>query len=164
MSAVIEQFNRLVELHGSSVVYHRDDSFTPCPCLTPEGFRDPIWHLQNPLEPVCNPAGMLPSAETVNFSLKAWIQPVQSGAVRRLTTEQLIQLFGEIETDDHLGIFPCEWQGKVLDFYNWGLSTEDWIEYNGRRYTAVSANLIADPLTGNSRHHWEIGLRLISDV
>jgi hypothetical protein len=164
MSSVIQDFLNTVSTHGSIVVYHRDDSFTPCPCRTPEGFRDPIWHLENPSEPVCNNAGMLPSAQTANFIVKGWVQPVQSGAVRRLTTEQLIQLFGEIQSDDHLGIFPCEWDGKILNFYDWGLATEDWIEYNGRRYTSVSANLIADPLTGNPFHHWEVGLRLLGNV
>lgn len=161
MTTPIQDFIALVSEHGSDVLYHKDDSLVPCPCRTPEGFRDPIWHLQNPLAPECNQAGMLPSPDTVNFMVKAFIQPVQSGAVRRLTTEQLIQFFGEVESDDHLGIFPTEWGGEVLNFYQWGAATEDWIEYNGRQYTAVSTNLIPDPATGNPFHHWEIGLRLV---
>jgi hypothetical protein len=104
---------------------------------------------------------MLPSPLTAEFQVKGWVQPVQSGAVRRLTTEQVVELFGEIQADDHLGIFPCEWDGKLLNFYDWGLAAEDWIEYNGRKYTSVSANLIADPPSGNPYHHWEVGLRLI---
>lgn len=157
----IQDFIALVSQHGSDVLYHKDDSLVPCPCRTPEGFRDPIWHLQNPDEPVCNEAGMLPSSATENFMVKAFIQPVQSGAVRRLTTEQIIQFFGEVESDDHLGIFPTEWGTKTLNFYHWGAATEDWIEYNGRKYTAVSTNLIPDPDSGNPFHHWEVGLRLV---
>jgi len=157
-----DDFITLVSLHGSSVQFHREDGFANCPCLTPEGFRDPIWHLQHPLQPQCNPAGMLPNPGTTSdFTIKAWIQPVQSGAVRRLTTEQILQLFGEIRSDDHLGLFPCEFNSNVLNFYDWGNATEDYITYNSRKYTAVSDNLIADPETGNPRHHWEIGLRLI---
>jgi len=159
----IQDFISLVNLHGSVVLYHRDDSFTPCPCRTPEGFRDPVWHVQNPLEPECNEAGMLADPdETANFNIKGFVHPVQSGAVRRLTSEQLVQMFGEIESDDHLGIFPCEWNGKTLNFYDWGLATEDWVKYNGREYTVVSTNLIADPDTGNPFHHWEVGLRLVA--
>jgi hypothetical protein len=104
---------------------------------------------------------MLPSASTANFTVKGFIHPVQSGAVRRLTAEQFIALFGEVEMDDHLGILPCEWSGQLLNFYDWGAAAEDWVEYNGRKYNCVSANLIPDPLTGNPFHHWEVGLRLI---
>lgn len=97
---------------------------------------------------------------TVEINTKAFVQPVQSGAVRRLTSEQLQQVFGEIKSDDHLGIFPVEWAGTTLNFYDWGQATEDWIRYNAREYTVVSANLIPDPDDGNPWHHWEVGLRL----
>ncbi len=105
---------------------------------------------------------MLPQpGTTADFDFKGWVQPVQAGAVRRLTTEQLMTLFGEIEADDQLGIFPCQWGSNFLNFYEWGPAQEDWIEYNGRRFTAVNANLIGAPDTGDPFHHWEIGLRLI---
>ena len=162
MSSVIQDFLNLVATHGSDVLYHKDESVTLCPCLTPEGYRDPIWHLQNPAASVCNSAGMLPSGLTANFTIKGFVHPVQSGAVRRLTSEQFIALFGEVQMDDHLGIFPCEWGGNVLNFYEWGPAAEDWLEYNARKYTCVSTNLIADPLSGSPFHHWEVGLRLIS--
>lgn len=158
----IEDFIALATQRGSTVTYHRDQSAIPCPCRTPEGFRDPIWHIQHPLESECNEAGMLPQpGTTAQFNFKGWVQPVQAGAVRRLTTEQLITLFGEIEADDQVGIFPCEWGGQLLNFYGWGPAGEDWIEYNDRRFTAVNANLIAAPDTGYPWHHWEIGLRLL---
>lgn len=150
-------------MHGSDVTYHRDDSATPCPCLTKQGNRDPVWHIQHPLAPVCNEAGMLPAVgTTAEFSVKAFVQPIQSGAVRRLTSEQLLQMFGEIETDDHIGFFPVKWNGHLLNFYEWGQSTEDRITYNGRQYQSVAANLIPDPADGDPWHHWEIGLRLVS--
>jgi hypothetical protein len=72
-------------------------------------------------------------------------------------------MFGDIQADDHLGIFPVEWAGMALDFYNWGASGEDFVEYHGERFTVVNANLIPDPDDGNPYHHWEIGARLISD-
>lgn len=158
----VEDFNALVLVRGSDVRYHKDESAIPCPCRTPEGFRDPIWHIQNPAAPVCNEAGMLPQpGTTADFIFKGWVQPVQSGAVRRLTSEQIVQLFGEIQSDDHVGIFPVQWEGNVLNFYDWGEATEDWVEYNGRRFTIVNTNLLAAPDTGNPWHHWELGLRLI---
>lgn len=160
----VDEFIALANARGSVVTYHRDDSTVLCPCRTPEGFRDPIWHIQNPAEPVCNEAGLLPQpGTTAHFNFRGWVQPVQSGAVRRLTADQYIQLFGEIQADDHIGLFPCTWNGNVLNFYEWGESTEDWIEYNARRYTVVNTNLIAAPDTGDPLHHWEVGLRLISD-
>ncbi len=160
----VEDFIALATARGSVITYHRDESVVFCPCRTPEGFRDPIWHIQNPLAAVCNEAGLLPqTGTTANFTFKGWCQPVQSGAVRRLTAEQLIQLFGEIESDDHIGLFPCLWGSNVLNFFDWGLSGEDWIEYNSRRYTVVNVNLIAAPDTGDPFHHYEVGLRLIKD-
>jgi len=40
MSTVAE-FLALLSSNGSDAIYHRDDGATPCPCRTPEGFRDP---------------------------------------------------------------------------------------------------------------------------
>jgi len=160
----VDDFIALAAARGSDVLYHRDDSFVNCPCLTPEGYRDPIWHIQNPSAPECNEAGMLPQGGTTSeLTIKGWVQPVQAGAVRRLTTEQLFTLFGEIDTDDHLGIFPCSWGATLLNFYNWGPAQEDYVIYNTRKFQAVNANLIAAPDTGDPRHHWEVGLRLISE-
>lgn len=163
MSTLNDMISLLAQ-HGSDVHYHRDDSTVPCPCRTPEGFRDPVWHLQHPEAPVCNPSGMLQSPGTADFMVKAFFHPVQSGAVRRLTSEQISQMFGEVLTDDHMGIFPVQWQGHTLNFFEWGLATEDWVEYTGRRFTAVSTNLIPDPSDGNPWHHWEIGFRLIEGM
>lgn len=157
----LEEFQSLTQTFGSDVQYHRDDSVTPCPCRTPEGYRDPLWHIQNPTAPVCNAAGMLPGAATADFMIKGWVQPVQSGAVRRLIAEQMLEAFGEIQTDDQVGIFPVEWNGHTLNFFDWGLATEDWLIYAGRKFTVVNANLIAAPDTGNPWHHWETGLRMI---
>lgn len=158
-------FLALVNAHGSSVYVHRDQSVTPCPCLTPEGFRNPVWHLQHPLEPECDAAGMLPDPSmTLDILVRGFVQPVQSGAVRRLVAEQLIGMFGEIQADDHLALLPCEWESTVLDFFAWGQAGEDWIEYNARRFQVVSTNLIPDPSDGNPRHHWELGMRLVNNA
>jgi len=156
-----DQFKDLLKKHGSDAVYHRDESSDPCPCRTPEGYRDPMWHLQNPAEPVCNEAGFLPDTP-INLSVKAFIQPIQSTRATRLSTEYLLQMFGEIEADDHLGVFPFEWAGVNLNFQDWGRSGEDYITFNGRRFTVVNSNLMADADGGEVNHHYECGLRLIT--
>jgi hypothetical protein len=137
----------------------------PCPCRTPEGFRDPIWHIENPSAPMCDENGMLSqSGTTTDIIVKAFMQPIQSTRATRLSTEQLLLMFGEVQADDHLGIFPYTWLNTVLNFRDWGRSGEDFVEYNGQRFTIVNANLIPDPSDGNPAHHWEVGCRLISDA
>jgi hypothetical protein len=164
MAGTKEMFDAIVEEHGSTVIFHRADSLIPCPCRTPEGFRDMTWHLQNPLEPMCNEQGMLPDpAATINISIKGWVQPVTSARGAKLPDESILALFGQVQADDHIGIFPEAYAGTVLNFYDWSRSGEDYVEYNSRRFFAVNANLIADPQTGNPRHHWEVGLRLMSN-
>ena len=158
----VPSFLALLQQSGSDVIYHRDDSSTPCPCRTPEGYRDPIWHLQHSSDPICNEAGFLTDGGAIQYQLKAFVQPIQSTRATRLRSEQLLVLFGEIQEDDHLGIFPCEWGGITLDFNDWSTSGEDWIEYVNRRFMVVNTNLIPDPADGNPFHHWEIGLRLMN--
>jgi hypothetical protein len=158
----VKDFQKLLKKHGSDAIYHRDDSQVPCPCRTPEGHRDPIWHLQNPDEPVCNEAGFLPQSP-IHLQVKAFIQPIQSTRATRLSTEFLVQMFGEIEADDHLGVFPYQWAGVTLNFNNWGQSAEDYVEFDERRFMVVNANKMADADGGAVNHHWECGLRLISD-
>ena len=157
-----DEFIALCNQHGSSVKIHRADSVIACPCLTPEGFRSPAFHLQNPTSQVCDASGMLndPGA-TLDITVKGFVHPVQSGAVRRLTSEDIIGMFGEIQTDDHVAILPCSWDSVQLNFYDWGKAGEDFIRYNGREFLVVSTNLIPAPDTGNPRHHWELGLRLM---
>lgn len=160
MSATTD-FLGLLNVHGQDVRYHRSDSVIPCPCLTPEGFRDPEWHLANPGAPVCNENGMLPDpGATVDVNLKAFVQPSQSTRATRMSAEYIAAMFGEIQEGDHIGIFPCSWGSSTVEFYNWGQSGEDWLLYNGRYYSVVAANLFAAPDTGEPRHHWEVGMRL----
>lgn len=298
----VGSFVALVTQHGSSVLFHRADSLIPCPCRTPEGFRDPEWHeahtytfvgtdtpppepneiynggdmiaaidyaegasatpftnhqlnaqvfqndplgsraylelgqltQSNPLlpdytnaeqiawltatfptidpswwvkvyvatdsgfnhtywlidpfyavqqvsvglvipptpiqphavplvePPMCNEEGMLPDpGNTVEITVKAFVQPIQSTRATRLSAEYAAQMFGEVQSDDHLGIFAESWGGVELNFNNWSQAGEDYIEYAGRRFLVVNANLIPDPADGNPRHHWEVALRLI---
>lgn len=160
----VPEFLSLLSTNASDARYRRSDSLIPCPCQTPEGFRDPEWHLAAPPgTPMCDENGMLPDPNaTTDISVKAFVQPIQSSRATRLTSEYIQQMFGEVQGDDHLGIFPIQWNGKGLDFYNWGMSGEDFIEYNGRRFLVVNANKIPDPSDGNPNHHWEVGLRLIT--
>lgn len=162
--STVGQFLNLCQQHGSDVLYHRSDSTVFCPCRTPEGFRDPIWHLRHPTDPLCNESGMLtdPSVST-EIIVKGFIQPIQPGAVRRMTNEALLEMFGELQADDHVGILPVQWQEAILNFYDWGRSGEDFLQYNSRTFQVVATNLIPDPSDGNPYHHWELGLRLASD-
>jgi hypothetical protein len=75
-----------------------------------------------------------------------------------------MELFGQVQADDHLGIFPIEYGGYQLDFNNWGRSGEDYIQYDGRRFTVVNVNKIPDPDGGSPNHHYEVALRLIRDL
>lgn len=161
--STVAQFIQLVTAHGSTVLFHKDSSMVACPCRTPEGYRDPEWHAEHPEAVMCNEKGMLPEpGSTTEITLKAFMQPIQSTRATRLSTEQLIQMFGVIQADDHLGIFPESWGSMPLDFYDWSESGEDFVIYNGRKFTCVNANLIPDPSDGNPRHHWELGFRLIT--
>jgi hypothetical protein len=159
----IPRFKALLAQKASDTRYRRVDSLVACPCRTPEGMRDPEWHFNNMGAEICNEAGFLADpAQTVDVIVKAFVQPIQSTRATRLTTEQVLVFFGEIQTDDHLGIFPYDWEGTTLDFRNWGRSGEDFIEYAEQRFFVVNANLIPDPDDGNPYHHWEVALRLIS--
>lgn len=155
----VARFLALVTREGSDVTYHRESGGADCPCRTPEGYRDPKWHRDNPLAPQCNENGILPGV-VLSAAVKGFVQPVQAGAVRRLTTEYAQQMFGEIEMDDHLGMFPLSYGGVTMNFYDWPQSGSDFILYDTRRFNVISANKIPDP-DGGLPHHWEVGLRLM---
>lgn len=158
-----EEFMALLRTNGVPCRYRRADSVIPCPCQTPEGFRDPEWHDANPEAPLCDERGFLhdPSA-TTDLIVKAFIEPSQTTRGTRLAPEYLAQMFGEFQEGDHIGIFPESWEGILLQFYDWSQSGEDFIQYNGRFYNVVASNLFMTPDTGEPRGHWECGLRLIS--
>lgn len=147
----------LLERMGSDVTFHREDGGTSCPCLTPEGFRDPAWHRANPTQPVCNEQGMLTVA--VEYAIKGSVQPATRGISRQ--AQRSNDLLGDIKKDDKLGIFPCEWNGHILDFTNWSEAGEDYIVYDGNRYMVVAAEKLPD-IDGDPNHHWECGLRLLA--
>ncbi len=153
------QFINLVTAHGSMGVFHRESGGTDCLCISPEGYRSPEWHLDNPSEPVCNEQGKL-GLTIINVAIKGFFQPVQSSRATRLSTEYVEQLFGQLETDDYLLIAPLEWGGVTFNFNDWDQSGEDYILYMNRRYFVVNTNLLPDPGDGSPHHH-EIGLRLV---
>lgn len=159
MTATIAKLNAILTKMGSDVTFHREDGGTPCPCRTPEGFRDPTWHRDpaHVAEPVCNELGLL--APTVkNYVVKASVQPAVYGY--RRFNQRAEELLGEVEHDDKLGIFPCTWNGNVINFDDWSDGGEDYVLYDGERYFAVSADKVPD-IDGDPNHHWEVGLRLI---
>lgn len=160
--STVSDFIGLVSERGSVVVYHRDSGWIDCPCLTPEGFRDPEWHLANPDAPVCNEDGKIPDGAPVDTTVKGFVQPAQSTRLTRLSDEYLTQMFGKIQTDDHVGIFPCEWAGVTLNFRDWSQNGAEYVVYDNRRFMVVNANLVPDPSDGNPSHHWECALRLVA--
>lgn len=115
------------------------------------------------IEPMlCNEVGRIP-APPDDFMVKAFCQPIQSTRATRLSTEYIEQVFGNVEADDHLGIFPIIWGGRELFFSEWSQSGDDFIEYDGERFMVINANKIPDPGDGNPDHHWEVGLRKIDE-
>lgn len=156
MSVTITQFNEVLARLGSDVIYHREDGGEPCPCRTPEGFRSPSWHRGHPEAPECNEQAFL--ALTTEYAIKGVAQPAQTRYTR--ADQRANALLGEIQMDDRLGIFPCEWDGHVLNFDDWSDAGEDFIVYDNRRYVVVAADKLAD-VDGDPNHHWEVGLRLI---
>jgi hypothetical protein len=154
----IAQFNSVLTSMGSDLVLHREQGGTPCPCRTPEGFRDPSWHAANPGAPVCNEQGYLDPVVT-EFTVKGSIQPAQT-AYRRLS-QRVSDLLGDIQFDDKIGILPCSWGGNTVNLRDWSEAGEDYIEYDGDRYTVVSADKIPD-VDGDPSHHWETGLRILT--
>lgn len=157
VTTTIAKFHAILEGMGSDVTFHREEGGIACPCRTPEGFRDPAWHRANPLAPICNEQGFINIVVTEAL-VKASVQPAVSG-IRRFN-ERANELLGEIERDDMLGIFPCEWDGTVIDFTDWSEAGEDYVLYDGHRYVAVSADKVPD-VDGDPDHHWEVGLRLV---
>lgn len=143
---------------GSDVTYHREEGLTPCPCRTPEGFRDPSWHVANPAAPVCNEEGFLPTTVTT-ITVKAVVQPATIGQ-RGRAAERVNALLGDVQRDDHFGIFPCEWGGKTLDLSAFVDMESNFIVYDNRRFLVVAADKIPD-VDGDPNHHWEVGLRLV---
>lgn len=107
---------------------------------------------------VCNEQGQIAQVVT-EFTVKAAVQPAIARS-RTRAAERVDELLGEVERDDHIGIFPVNWQGNVLDFRDWSPAGEDYILYNGRRYLAVASDKVPD-VDGDPDHHWEVGLRLV---
>jgi hypothetical protein len=149
-------FDSILASNGTPVIYHREEPGVYCPCRTPEGFRSPAWHKANPSEPVCNEQGILPVV--VNFPVNAFVQPA-TGGQRGRGAERISLLLGEVQRDDHFGVFPTTWQGNVLDFSTFSDTGEDYILYDGRRFIVVASDKLKDT-DGVTDFSWEVGLRL----
>lgn len=161
MTATVPQLTALLTGHGSDVTYHRETGGDPCPCLTPEGFRDPEWHLDHPTAPVCNEQGRI-NVVVNNWVVKAAVQPAQSRSFSR-QAERVDALLGDVQQDDHIGIFPVTWGGNTLDFSSFDEGGDDYIVYDGRRFVVVAADKVPD-IDGDPDHHWELGLRLVKNT
>lgn len=156
MTVTVDRFHTILDRVGSIVTYHTEDGGVPCPCRTEEGFRDPTYHRANPEATPCNEQGFI--AVVTEFVVRAAIQPAVTGLTR--AAQRSNDLLGAIQSDDRIGVFPCEWDGNTLDFSNFSDAGEDFIIYDGKRYMVVAADKLAD-IDGQTSHHWECGLRLV---
>lgn len=147
----------IFERKGAPVLIHREGDTVPCPCRTPEGYRDPEWHKAHPDAPVCNANGFL--VNPIDLTVKAFMQPAQNG---RRGMSSITELFGQIQTDDYLGMFPLSAGAITLYFDNWTTSGAEYIAYNGMRFIVVGWSLIPDPHDSGKNHHWELALRRIN--
>lgn len=148
----------LIKRKGAIVLFHREGDTTPCPCRTSEGYRDPTYHKANPSVPECNDAGCL--IDPIEFNIKGFVIPASLGSRRGMQT--ITQLFGQIQTDDHVGIFPMSYGNTQLNFSDWSPAGEEYIEYLGMRFIVVAWIIVPDPGNTSIPHHWEVGLRRIN--
>jgi hypothetical protein len=153
----IPRFNDQLQRMGSDVIFHHEEPGEECPCRTPEGFRDPTWHRNHLDATVCNEQGYLNPVVT-EYIVKAMIQPAISRP-RSRGVQLADDTFGSLDRDDKLGIFPCVWNGRTLNFRTSSEAGEDFVVYDGDRYIVVSSDKLPD-IDGDPNHHWECGLRL----
>jgi len=153
------RFNKLLNRRGLDVTYHKDYGNVACPCISPEGYRNPEYHLKNPGQPVCNERGFFP--DVTEFKVKAFIMPIIG--YRSVQIQLVYQNFGNVDINDRIGIFPFEWNGYKLDFPNWDVhGGGDYILLpDGTKFTSINYRLVPDPHTGLLNHHYELQLRLI---
>lgn len=148
--------DRLFKTKGAPVLLHKEGDLVPCPCRTPEGYRDPMWHKAHPEAPECNAEGYLDySIETI---VKGFVQPAFYGG----RNVNITQPFGEIRNDDHIAMLPLTTPaGTELDFTDWTDTGADYIEFAGLKFIVVGWSRIPDPHDSSLFHHWELLLRRI---
>jgi hypothetical protein len=144
--------------NGIPVKVHIENDIRPCPCVTPEGFRDPLWHLANPDAPECNNAGYITGG--TDYIVNGFILPAASrGQINYIT-----EMFGEIRTGDRIGVLPVSAGNYTFDFSTWDSAGENFIYAQGNQYQVVGYTLIPSPDNTNIPHHWELALRLQNPV
>jgi hypothetical protein len=70
--------------------------------------------------------------------------------------------FGQFQQDDHIGMFPMDWNGNAVVFDDWSQAGDEWVEYNAYRFMVVGWTRIPDPANAALFHHWEVALRRIN--
>lgn len=110
--------------------------------------------------PLCNDDGFVP--DVIEKIVKGFVQPAFIG-LRSRSNQIMIEAFGEVQSDDHIGIFPLEFGNYKLDFTDWSDAGSDWLEFNGMRFIAVTSNQVPAPDNANLNHHWEVALRRINE-
>jgi hypothetical protein len=146
----------LIERRGAPVLLHTEGDLVPCPCRTPEGYRDPVWHKAHPDEPICNEEGFLD--DPIELNVKGFVQPAFYGG----RNVPITQTFGEIRNDDHIVMFPMQTpSGVELDFTTWTDTGADYILFNDLKLIVIGWSKIPDPHDASKFHHWELLLRRI---
>lgn len=107
----------------------------------------------------CNDDAMIPIVD--ERRVKGFVQPAFI-STRSRSDQILLEAFGEMQADDHIGVFPLTYDEYALDFSDWSDAGSDWLEWNGLRFIAVTANLLPAPDNANVNHHWEVALRRIN--
>lgn len=156
MQSTIDKFVATLQQMGSDITVHRESGGTDCPCRTIDGYRDPAYHVLNTDAEVCNENGVL--ADVAEFVVKGSCQPAVTQYTR--PSQRATDVLGDAQRDDRIFILPIEWEGNVVDLYGWDDSGSDYLVYDGRRYSVVSADKLPD--VDGSPHHWEAGARLLT--
>lgn len=110
--------------------------------------------------PECNDDAIIPVI--FERKVKGFVQPAFI-STRSRSNQILIEQFGEMQADDHIGVFPLQYENYQLDFTDWSDAGSDWIEFNGLRFIAVAWNLLPAPDDASVNHHWEVALRRINN-
>jgi hypothetical protein len=97
----------------------------------------------------------------VEYTVRAAVQPVRMRYNR--AAQRVNDLLGDVESGDRIGIFPCTWQGQVIVLDDFNEAGSDYIMYDDKKYMVVNADKVPD-VDGYASHHWEIGMRLLTNA
>lgn len=107
--STLTALHETLEQMGSDVTFHREDAGTPCPCRTPEGFRDINWHRIHP-EPIDYAAPIVAEAPPANYGLVVIVTPTPPYEVQN----RPIAAVDDADFFTQVGLSPTD----VIEWYN----------------------------------------------